>query len=89
MESGVGLTLGQGSDPEIMMDVSDDGGRTWQALPNKKIGRIGEHQQRIIWPQLGSSFDRVYRGAISDPVKATIIDTQLEARGARPFTRAA
>lgn len=89
MESGVGLTTGQGSDPEIMMDVSDDGGRTWQALPNKKIGRIGEHQQRIIWPQLGSSFDRVYRGAISDPVKATIIDTQLEARGARPFTRRA
>lgn len=89
METGVGLTLGQGSDPEIMMDVSDDGGRTWQALPNKKIGRIGEHQQRVIWPQLGSSFDRVYRGAISDPVKATIIDTQLEARGARPFVRAA
>jgi hypothetical protein len=89
METGVGLTSGQGSDPEIMMDVSDDGGRTWQALPNKKIGRIGEHNQRVFWNQLGSSYDRVYRGAISDPVKATIIDTQLEARGARPFTRRA
>lgn len=89
METGVGLTSGQGSDPEMMMDVSDDGGRTWQALPNKKIGKIGEHQQRVIWPQLGSSFDRVYRGAISDPIKATLIDTQLEARGARPFTRRA
>lgn len=89
METGVGLTTGQGSDPEIMMDVSDDGGRTWQALPNKKIGKIGEHNQRVFWNQLGSSYDRVYRGAISDPVKATLIDTQLEARGARPFTRRA
>jgi hypothetical protein len=43
----------------------------------------------VFWNQLGSSYDRVYRGAISDPVKATIIDTQLEARGARPFTRRA
>jgi hypothetical protein len=89
METGVGLTSGQGSDPEMMMDVSDDGGRTWQALPNMKIGKIGEHQKRVIWTQLGSSYDRVYRGAISDPVKATLIDTQLEARGARPFTRRA
>lgn len=89
METGVGLTSGQGSDPEMMMDVSDDGGRTWQALPNMKIGKIGEHQKRVVWTQLGSSFDRVYRGAISDPVKATLIDTQLEARGARPFTRRA
>lgn len=89
METGVGLTTGQGSDPEIMMDVSDDGGRTWQALPNKKIGKIGEHNQRVFWNQLGSSYDRVYRGAISDPVKVTLIDTQLEARGARPFTRRA
>jgi hypothetical protein len=89
METGVGLTAGQGSDPEIMMDVSDDGGRTWEALPNMKIGKIGEHNTKVVWPQLGSSEDRVYRGAISDPVKATIIDTQLDARGARPFTRQA
>lgn len=89
METGVGLTSGQGSDPEMMMDVSDDGGRTWQALPNKKIGRIGEHSQRVFWNQLGSSYDRVYRGAISDPIRATLIDTQLDARGARPFARRA
>lgn len=89
METGVGLTAGQGSDPELMMEVSDDGGRTWSSLPNRKIGKIGEFKKKIEWPQLGSSYDRVYRGAITDPVKATIIDTQLDARGARPFKRAA
>jgi hypothetical protein len=89
MESGVGLISGQGSDPEMMMEVSDDGGRTWNSLPNRKIGKIGEYQKKVVWQQLGSSYDRVYRGSISDPVKATLIDTQLEARGARPFKRAA
>jgi len=89
METGVGLTTGQGSDPEIMMEASDDGGRTFESLPNNKIGRIGEYQQSVVWNQLGSSYDRVYRGAISDPVKVTLIDTQLEARGAKPFGKAA
>lgn len=89
METGVGLISGQGSDPEIMMDISDDGGITWQALPNRKLGRMGEYSHKVFWQQLGSSYDRVYRGAISDPVKAVLTDTQLDARGARPFTRAA
>lgn len=89
METGVGLTSGQGSDPEIMMDVSDDGGITWESLPNRKLGPLGHYQHNIVWQQLGSSYQRVYRGAISDPVKAVLTDTQLEARGARPFTRRA
>jgi hypothetical protein len=89
METGTGLISGQGSDPEMMMEVSDDGGRTWSSLPNRKIGKIGDYQKKVVWQQLGSSYDRVYRGAISDPVRATLIDTQLEARGARPFKRAA
>lgn len=87
METGVGLTTGQGSDPEIMMDVSDDGGITFDALPNRKLGRIGQYQHQVFWQQLGSSYQRVYRGAISDPVKVVIADTQLDARGAIPFTQ--
>ena len=89
METGTGLVLGQGSDPEIMMYVSDDGGINFEALPNQKIGQIGQTNTPVNWPQLGSSYQRVYRGAISDPVKVVITDTQLYARGARPFTKAA
>lgn len=89
METGTGLVSGQGSDPELMMDVSDDGGITWQPLPNRKIGRMGQYQSIVEWRQLGSSSNRVYRGAISDPVKAVLTDTQLDARGARPLSRAA
>lgn len=88
-ETGVGVTSGQGSDPEIMMDVSDDGGITFESIPNQKMGPLGHYQHNIVWTQLGSSYQRVYRGAVSDPVKVTITDTQLDARGARPFTRRA
>jgi hypothetical protein len=88
-EAGVGTTLGQGVDPQMMMDVSDDGGETWEALPSTSMGAIGNFRRTVSWGQLGSAEDRVYRGAVSDPVRVNIIDTQLTARGARVFGRAA
>jgi hypothetical protein len=83
VERGVGNTSDPGSDPEIMLDASDDGGRTWFSLPNKKIGAIGKYAQRCSWSALGSSDARTYRAAVSDPVKVTVTDTQLQVRGGR------
>lgn len=83
METGVGLTTGQGSDPEIMLEYSDDGGITYDALPNRKIGKIGEYQHRPYWNGLGAARQRVYRAAISDPVRVTVSDTILDVRGGR------
>jgi hypothetical protein len=77
-ETGVGLTTGQGSAPQMMLDVSDDGGRTWRALPNKAMGPIGEYRTLVHWDRLGSSFDRVFRNSVSDPVKVIVSDAQLE-----------
>lgn len=83
MEYGVGLTSGQGSDPFLMLDYSDDGGITWEALPNKKIGPLGNYQYTVDWERLGSARQRTYRGAVSDPVKVAITDTQAMVRGGR------
>lgn len=83
LETGVGLTTGQGSDPEIMLDFSDDGGQTWTSLPNKSLGPIGNYETRVVWHALGSSRQRVYRAAVSDPVKIVVTDTQLEVDGGR------
>lgn len=88
-ETGVGLSGGQGSDPQMLMDVSDDGGRSFDALPSVGMGAIGRSETIVNWAQLGSSPDRVYRGAVTDPVAVAIYDTQLTARGARPFSKAA
>jgi len=83
MEYGVGIASGQGSDPELMLDYSDDGGITWDALPNKKIGPLGNYQYTVDWERTGSAKQRTYRGAISDPVKVAITDTTVRVRGAR------
>jgi len=83
METGAGLTTGQGSDPKIMLQFSDDGGSTWKSAPDKSLGARGRRLVRPVWHNLGSSRQRVYRCAISDPVPVTITDTLLEVRGGK------
>lgn len=83
-ESGVGLTSGQGSAPDIMLDYSDDGGKTWLSMPNRQIGAIGDYLHQISWTRLGSSRKpRVFRAAVTDPVQVAIRDTQWTGRGGR------
>jgi hypothetical protein len=86
IETGVGLTSGQGSAPEVMLSFSDDGGRTWVNLPSKSLGAIGAYQTRVRWFGLGScasQHGRVYRAAVSDPVRIGVTDTILKVRGGR------
>ncbi len=42
METGVGLIVGQGDNPRIIVEASYDGGRTWAAGAWPKVGRLGE-----------------------------------------------
>lgn len=73
-ESGVGLTVGQGSDPIVRMDFSDDGGRTFSSEFSRTIGKIGEYGQRSIWRRQGRfPVARTVRLTITDPVKANLI----------------
>lgn len=82
MRTGVGLETGQGSDPQLMMEVSDDG-EAFEFLENRSIGASGKRDTRLHWENIGSSDNRVYRGSVSDPVPVTLIDTVLNARGGR------
>jgi hypothetical protein len=68
MEVGVGLVTGQGEDPQIMMQYSDDGGYTWSNEIWRAIGKIGKYNTRVIWRKLGMSRDRVFRVRVTDPV---------------------
>jgi hypothetical protein len=78
-EAGVGIATGQGSDPQAMLDWSDDGGHTWGNEHWADIGKIGEYTNRAIWRRLGSSRNRIYRVSITDPVKRVIMGAHLEA----------
>lgn len=78
MESGIGLTLGQGNDPQIMLQTSDDGGRTWGSEQWRAMGKIGEYFVRANWRRLGSAFVRTFRLRVTDPVPVTLISAVLE-----------
>lgn len=68
-EMGVGLTTGQGSDPQIALRYSNDGGKTWSSSLLTDMGEKGEYGQRAIWNRLGRAYDRVWEVSIADPVK--------------------
>jgi len=79
-ESGVGLNLGQGSDPQIMLRWSDDAGHTWSNEHWSPVGKIGNYQQRVFWRRLGMTLklrDRVYEVSGTDPVKTVIMGAEL------------
>ena len=79
-ESGVGLNLGQGSDPEVMLRWSDDGGHTWSNEHWATIGKIGQFYRRVFWRRLGMTLklrDRVYELSMTDPVKIAIVGAEL------------
>lgn len=72
--------IGQGSSPEIMMDVSDDGGVTFRARSNRSLGATGKYKKKIRWPRNGSSYERVYRWRVTDPVPFVVVAGRVDAR---------
>ena len=77
-EMGRGLETGQGSDPQAMLQWSDDGGRTWSSEYWRSLGQIGEYQKRAVWHRLGASRDRVFRLTFSDPTPFTLIQAMVD-----------
>jgi len=69
IESGVGLNLGQGSDPQIMLQISRDGGHTWGDELWRPMGKIGQYLRRATWNRLGRSRDWLFKVRVTDPVK--------------------
>lgn len=79
VEAGKGLDgTGQGTDPQIMLQYSDDGGHSWSNERWVSLGKIGERYKRAIWRKLGASRDRVFKIAISDPISVTIMGAEID-----------
>jgi len=78
VETGVGLITGQGSDPQIMMQYSDDGGRTWSSERWKSFGVLGDYLVVLEWFDLGSFFNRMFRFKVSDSVKVVLISANAD-----------
>jgi hypothetical protein len=81
-EVGVGLISGQGSDPQMSLEVSDNA-KEFRFFANRSLGAMGQYEKRVFWHRLGSARARVFRGSVSEPVPVTISDTQIEVDGGR------
>lgn len=79
LDAGIGLAAGQGSDPQMMLQWSDDDGSTWSSEHWVTMGNVGAYGTRARWRRLGRARERIYRIRVTDPVRVAIIGADLEA----------
>lgn len=77
-ELGVGLASGQGSNPQIMLRWSNDGGATWSNERSASMGARGVRGNRVLFRRLGSFRQRTLEFSISDPVKVALYGLRHE-----------
>jgi hypothetical protein len=81
-EMGVGLVSGQGSDPQLMLRYSNDGGNTWSPYRTAPIGKIGEYGNLSRFWDCGMARDRIWEISMTDPVPFAIVGAYLMGRSA-------
>lgn len=69
---------GKARDPQLMLSWSDDGGHTFGNEFILNCGQAGQFKSRARKLQLGSSRDRVYQIAMSDPIPWRVVDGYLQ-----------
>lgn len=74
LETGNATQTGEGSDPQITMRYSSDGGRTWSHHLTRSLGRTGEYAKKIQWNRLGVAFNWVFEFTIVEPINFSIIE---------------
>lgn len=84
MQVGIGLSTGQGSDPQVMMRTSNDGGLTFGSERRRSAGKQGKYLTHVYWNKCGQALDgrRVFEVNVSDPVPWRLINAYLP--GVRP-----
>jgi hypothetical protein len=62
-----------GSDPQLMMQYSKDGGHTWSDETWVSFGRVGEYSARASFLRMGRARDWLFKFRVTDPVKTVFI----------------
>lgn len=78
METGIGLTQGQGSDPQAICTFSKDNGKTWSNDRFAPLGKLGEYLARLKWNRFGTARQFAFKIQITDPVKIDIGAAYIE-----------
>jgi hypothetical protein len=69
-----------GVDPQIELNYSNDGGKTWGTFGFRSAGRIGEYSAESTWQRCGSSKRRVFEVVMSDPIPWRVLGAIIDAK---------
>ena len=75
MEVGTGTHT---TDPQVMLQISKDGGRSYGNEKWRSLGKLGEYMTRIIWRRLGRAFDWVFKVRIVSTAKTVFIGSWVD-----------
>lgn len=68
LEPGLGNTVAPGDDPQVVLRVSNDAGKTWVCEMQRSAGKKGDFSRRVRWHRLGSAERRVFEVYVTDPI---------------------
>jgi len=72
------IIQGQGSNPQVMLCWSDDGGITFKSERWRSFGKIGSYKKIVEWRQLGQSKQRIFKIRMTEPVKFSLSSLYVE-----------
>ena len=78
VQVGEGIATGQGSDPQLMIRYSDDGGLTYSAEEMYPLGKGGDYLRKVELFQQGNAFQRVYELIYSEPTKFALFSAHAD-----------
>jgi len=78
-----GITAPAGTDPQVALRWSDDGGHNWSNQELADWGATGATANRVRWTRLGQTMestglDRTFEVSSSDPVRVALIGASME-----------
>jgi len=82
VQPGVGLTSGQGDNPQMALRISPNGGKTWGSERWRSIGKIGEFEVRAFWMMCGRGRQWMPEIVVTDPVPTPIVGASFTRRAA-------
>lgn len=77
LDRGQGLVTGQGSDPQVMLRMSNDGGATWGNELQMSAGKIGQYKIRAKRNRCGQARRKVFEVSVSDPIPWRLTNAYL------------
>lgn len=83
LECNVGCGEDYKEDPEVLLEVSKDGGMTYGNVRSAKFGRTGMYSHRVRWHALGMTRLAVLRITFSEPMDFVLTDCDVRAAKTR------